>query len=354
MTTTQVMVIDDSTFVRKALVRVLSSIGGVAVVGQAASGAEAIAAIGTLRPDVVTLDLEMPGLGGLDTLRELLRVHPRAQVIMLSAHTQAGAGPTLDALALGAVDFIDKRRINVVDFGRLKLELEAKLEVARAARRSRGRREEGASRLVPPRPSRPGVALDLAGHDAMIIGASTGGPPAVQRLLATLPADFPLPVVVVQHMPSGFTRPFADRLAGVCRVAVREARHGEPLTAGVALIAPAGWHLELAADRTIALDPASRGESHVPSIDVAMRSLVDRLGGRVIGVLLTGMGRDGADGLTAIRRAGGLTLAESEESCVVYGMPRAALAQGGVEHMLALDQLQLVLEGAIAARRGRP
>jgi two-component system chemotaxis response regulator CheB len=334
---TRVFVVDDSSFVRKALVRVLGSVPGVNVVGEAGSGGEALDKLAAARPDVVTLDVEMPGLGGLDTLRGMLAQRPDLTVIMLSAHTRSGAAVTLDALALGAVDFIDKRRLNVVDFDRLRRELVGKLDSLRERQR--------VSTPVPAtRP--PGLGLRLADFDLCVIGASTGGPPAVQAVLGALPADFPLPVVVVQHMPVGFTAPFAQRLAQVVAVPVSEAVHGQRLSAGAAVIAPAGRHLRMNADLVVELDDDEAGASHVPSVDVAMLAAVKARGPRVLGILLTGMGSDGAAGLLAIRAAGGTTIGESEASCVVYGMPRAAMERGAVVHQLGLGQIAALLAGA--------
>jgi two-component system chemotaxis response regulator CheB len=185
-----------------------------------------------------------------------------------------------------------------------------------------------------------------------VIGASTGGPAALQHLLERLPASFPLPIALVQHMPVGFTRPFAERLDGLCRLEVREAREGDALRPGRVLVAPAGRHLRISPRLTAVLSDEPREARHVPSVDVLMLSAARARPGRVLGILLTGMGDDGAEGLRAIRAQGGITLAESEESCAVYGMPRAAVERGAVEHVLALEEIAEVLRAVSPATPG--
>jgi two-component system chemotaxis response regulator CheB len=186
-----------------------------------------------------------------------------------------------------------------------------------------------------------------------VIGASTGGPAAVQRILQALPAAFPLPVVVVQHMPVGFTRPFAQRLASLSRVRVAEAEDGVRLVPGIALIAPAGSHLRVSPNLAVVLTPEPSDAKHIPSVDVTMRSAARSRPGKVLGILLTGMGEDGADGMATIRAGGGVTIAESEASCVVYGMPRAAILRGGAAWVLSLEEIADLL-GRTGGRNGHP
>lgn len=347
----RVLVVDDSSFVRKALARVLSGVPGVKLVGEAGSGAEALACVATARPDVVTLDVAMPGLDGLATLKELLIRRPELCVIMLSSHTHAGAATTLEALSLGAVDFIDKSRVNVVDFGKLRAELVRKLDVWRAGRGGgRKRAPTGGDVSLGERPGGdagvPAIASERLA--VCVVGASTGGPPAVQALIEKLPASFSLPVVVVQHMPVGFTAAFAARLNQLSALRVSEASDGLEVRAGMVVIAPAGQQLRLDERLVVRLqtDDGERAFGHAPSVDVAMLSAAEQLGERVLGILLTGMGSDGAAGLAAIRAAGGTTVAESEASCVVYGMPRAAIERGAAQHVLALPQIVELLRRA--------
>jgi two-component system, chemotaxis family, protein-glutamate methylesterase/glutaminase len=335
----RVFVVDDSAFVRRALTRILDRATGYQVVGEAADAVEALERIPALDPDLVTLDVAMPGMDGLQLLRALLRWNPRLRVLMLSAHTRQGAAATVEALSAGAVDFIDKSSFNVMDLESLRREVVEKMDAcARRATPTSGARTPGA--LEP----------SAAAHCALcVIGASTGGPAALQRLLEPLAATFPLPIVVVQHMPVGFTRPFADRLRGLCRLDVSEAVEGERLAAGKVRIAPAGVHLRITGNLALVLSAEPAGARHVPSIDLTMTPAERARPGRVLGILLTGMGEDGAEGMQAIRAGGGLTIAESEASCVVYGMPRAAWERGGAHCLLPLADIAVFLNRLTAA-----
>jgi two-component system chemotaxis response regulator CheB len=344
----RVFVVDDSAFARRATTRVLQSDPQLQVVGEAATGAEALARIPATRPDVVTLDLDMPGMNGLMVLKALLAEFPLPRVIMLSAHTREGAEATLEALAAGAADFLDKSRFGLMDLDGFGRELRERVNAL-------GRREKTRTGENGPEPATHSrlVSPLLAGSrplpiDVCVIGASTGGPAALQRILERLPADFPVPIAIVQHMPPGFTGPFASRLNAHCRLSVSEAQDGEPLVPGRVVIAPAGRHLTFRANLAVALSAEPADARHVPSVTVMMLSAAWVRPGRVLGVLLTGMGDDGADGMVAIRAGGGVTVAESEESCVVYGMPRAAAARGGAERLLPIDALAEWLAGVRA------
>jgi two-component system chemotaxis response regulator CheB len=330
----RVFVVDDSTFVRKAIVKVLHRDPDLRVVGEATSGAEALRMIAEINPDVVTLDLAMPGLDGLQALRGLLAWRADLPVLMLSAHTHEGAAATLEALAIGAVDFVDKSAFSLLDLDSLGRQLVERIKLwgpgVSASREPRARK---------PTPAPPRVPTTLGECDLCVIGTSTGGPPALQYIFERLPAGFPMPIALVQHMPIGFTKPFADRLNTVCRLAVREAHDGDALRPGRVLVAPAGRHLVIGSDRTVTLDTEPAASTHTPSVDVLMRSAAQAWPGRVLGILLTGMGDDGAKGMAAIRAAGGVTLGESEASCVVYGMPRAARRIGAIEHERSLTEI---------------
>jgi two-component system chemotaxis response regulator CheB len=340
----RVFVVDDSPFVRKALRRVLAADPGIEVVGEAASGDEALARVPAANPHVVTLDVEMQGLNGLQTLRQLLAWRAGLKVLMLSAHTRAGAEATLEALATGAADFIDKRQLNLMDLERLGRELGERLRSLGAGNgRAPAARESRRSALKPAHPLPSAEALSRC--DLCVIGASTGGPAALQALLERLPATFPLPVAVVQHMPPGFTAPFAARLDGLCRLRVTEAADGQRLEPGMVLIAPAGQHLRLGPSLVARLSAEAAGSRHLPSVDVLFRSADRARPGRVLGILLTGMGDDGAEGLSLIRAHGGITVAESEESCAVFGMPRAAVERGAADHVLPLGAIGEMLAG---------
>ena len=328
----RVFVVDDSAFVRKALRRVLSADPEVEVVGEAATGAEALARIPLAEPHVVTLDVEMQGMNGLQVLRQLLVWRPELHIIMLSAHTQAGAEATVEALAAGAADFIDKQSLNLMDLERLGREMGERIRVLRP----RSRRAKPVATTLPPR-------FDFTSAELCVIGASTGGPAALQQILEQLPTAFPLPIAIVQHMPPGFTRPFANRLNGLCRLNVQEANDGERLTVGMVRIAPAGMHLRFSGGLVTMLSAVPGESRHVPSVDVLFHSADRARPGRVLGILLTGMGEDGAEGLSVIRAHGGITVAESEESCAVYGMPRAAVERGAVQYVLPVSSIAAAL-----------
>ena len=334
----RVFIVDDSAFVRRALTRVLATQPGFQVVGAADSGPEALARVPAADPDFVTLDVDMPGMDGLQVLPALLRWKPSLRVVMLSAHTRDGAAATVAALAAGAVDFIDKSAFNVMDLEFLRREVVDRMQALAPG--------EGAGRAngAPATPAADHAVLEeLRQAELCVIGASTGGPPAVQRILQRLPARFPLPVVVVQHMPPGFTDAFARRLDSLCRLRVREATEGMRLVPGQVVVAPGGQHLRVSSGLAAVLTAEPAEARHIPSIDVTMRSAARSRPGRVLGILLTGMGEDGADGLVTIRAGGGVTIAESEASCVVYGMPRAAVRRGGARLVLGLVEIAELL-----------
>lgn len=340
----RVFVVDDSPFVRKALRRVLTADRDIQVVGEAATGEEALSLIPDADPHVVTLDVEMHGISGLDVLRQLLLWRPGLRVLMLSAHTREGASATLEALAAGAADFIDKQNLNLMDLDRLGHELGDRLRALGGGRDThlpRVRPEGGHKGAILPLPS----AVDLGKAEVCVIGASTGGPAALQSLLEAVSAEFPVPVVIVQHMPPGFTKPFAIRLDGLCRLSVTEAQDGQRLIPGMVVVAPAGNHIRLTPSLVVSLSEDPAGARHVPSVDLLFRSAAKARRGGVLGVLLTGMGDDGADGLSQIRAQGGVTIAESEESCAVYGMPRAAVERGAAGFVLPLLEIRRVLAG---------
>jgi two-component system chemotaxis response regulator CheB len=333
---TRVFLVDDSAFVRRALTRVLAVEPGFQVVGEAASGAEALARIPQADPDLVTLDLAMPGMDGLQLLPALLRWKPTLTVLMLSAHTRDGADATLAALAAGAADFVDKTTFSVMDLDYLRREVVDRMRAL----------APGAGLVAAPRAPGPSAGPRYDHCRVAVIGASTGGPAAVQRILQALPGSFPLPIIIVQHMPAGFTRPFAERLDSLSRLRVVEAEDGVRLSAGMAVIARAGTHLRVSSTLSVTLSLEPREARHIPSVDVTMRSAARAHPGAVLGVLLTGMGEDGADGMAAIRASGGVTIAQNEASCVVFGMPRAAVERGGAGWVMSLEEIADLLSRA--------
>ena len=326
----RVLVVDDSAFVRKAVERMLGTADDIEVVGFAADGEEGLARARELRPDVVTLDIRMPKLGGLETLERLMAEQP-VPVLLMSTLTQEGAEVTLRGLELGALDFVDKSSVQPMSMLSLADELVAKV------------RALGGARVKPrPRPAAAPSGVPGAAAECIVIAASTGGPAALQTVLGALPAGFPATVLVVQHIPRGFTRSLAERLDARSSLPVTEAKDGEPLEPGRVLVAPAGIHSRLVRRRglvEVALEEEPRGALHRPSADVLMASTAAVFGAAAVGVVLTGMGADGTEGLRAIREKGGLTLAESEATSVIYGMPKAAIEAGVVERVVPLDRV---------------
>lgn len=334
----RVLVVDDSAFVRQALTRMLSAAPGIEVVGTAVDGQDGVEKVLLLRPDVVTLDVKMPRLGGLDALRQIMDRCP-TPVLLLSSQTSEGADITLRGLELGAMDFIDKSAVQGnMNLLNLKADLVARVRALASVPRSRLVQPATGPVLPVTRPRRAGTPAEL-----IAIGTSTGGPPALQQIVPRLPAPFPGTILIVQHMPVGFTRSLAERLDQRSLLPVREAEDGEPVAPGLVLIAPAGRHMKVRrrgqqAPR-IWLDDEPAGALHRPSVDVLMTSVARVYGARALGILLTGMGTDGVEGLRAIRAGGGRTLAESAESCVIYGMPKAALEAGVAERAVPLARM---------------
>ncbi|MBI2890025.1 MAG: chemotaxis response regulator protein-glutamate methylesterase [Nitrospirae bacterium] len=332
-----VVVVDDSFFIRRALKDMIESDGTVKVVGEAANGLEAIEKVAQLKPNVVTMDVEMPVMSGTEALRRLMQSNP-LPVVMVSSLTTEGARATMEALELGAVDFVPKnlegKTLNIL---RLKEELIARI------RRAAG------SRVLPPRPKAgappPAAALPIhhgTRFRSIIIGASTGGPRAVQEIIPRLPQGFKVPILVVQHMPPMFTQMFAERLGHVSALHVTEARDGDRLAAGQVYIAPGDHHLSLRRSGTegvIHLTKDQHETLYRPSINTAMTSVAQIYPGACMGVLLTGMGNDGVEGLQAIRNSRGYTIAQDEPTCAVFGMPKAAIEAGVVDRVLPIDRI---------------
>jgi len=356
----KVLVVDDSALMRRLISRALESHRDIQVIGTAVDGMDALAKINALKPDVVTLDVEMPVLDGLSALRRIMRECP-LPVIMFSTLTALGTRATIEALAAGALDFVTKPSSPAL-LAPMVEELAGKIKVAAAVPRSRFARRLPAAAwqertVVPARrpeaaPVRAGaVAAPAAGRrpagrtGIVVIGCSTGGPAALQQVVPALPRDFPAPVVVVQHIPVGFSRPLAEHLDRKSHLEVRHAEDGDAVAAGRVLVAPAGFDLtfrDRAGRVTVALD---KGSAPVPpggfrpSVDVVMTSAAHVFGEGAVGVLMTGMGRDGAQGMKEIKKYNGRTIAEAEITCVVYGMPRAAVEAGAADRVVPLPQI---------------
>lgn len=357
MTRIRVLVIDDSAVVRNVLSQALATDPGIEVVGTAQDPYVAREKIMQLKPDVLTLDVEMPRMDGLTFLEKLMKSRPMP-VIMVSTLTEKGAAETLRALELGAIDYVEKPKSDVRELlPKLAAEITAKVRVAARAR-------------IAPRPALPTPTarvavtqnLRIGALDQIVcVGASTGGTEALKTFLTAFPAEAPA-VVIVQHMPERFTRAFAERLDGICDVRVKEAADGDRCVAGRVLIAPGNFHMRLVRDgagAVVRMNSEAPVNHHRPSVDVLFHSAAEVLGRRAVGVIMTGMGDDGAEGLLAMRRAGARTIAQDEATSVVFGMPRVAIEKGGAEQVLPLERLapaalELVAGNMASGEKVRP
>ncbi|GAB2798101.1 chemotaxis response regulator protein-glutamate methylesterase [Halomonas shantousis] len=341
----QVLCVDDSALIRDLMSEIINSQPDMEVVATAPDPLVARDLIKRTNPDVLTLDVEMPRMDGLDFLERLMRLRPMP-VVMVSSLTQKGSEITLRALELGAVDFVAKPEIGIRDGMREYTQLIAdKIRVAARSRPRTLRRDTQAPVSLPQN-----VPL-LSSEKLIIIGASTGGTEAIRSVLEPLPANSPA-ILITQHMPGGFTRSFAERLNRLCRITVKEAEDGERVLPGHAYIAPGDHHLKLArsgANYVVRLDDGPPVNRHRPSVDVLFHSAAQSAGRNAVGVILTGMGKDGAAGLLEMRQAGAHTLAQDEESCVVFGMPREAIALGGAVEVASLEEIPTRLLGRVAA-----
>lgn len=348
----RVLIVDDSAFMRTALSRMIASEPDLRVVGTASSGTEALQRIPALDPDVITLDVEMPGLDGLHTLKQIMAEFPRP-VIMVSASTVNNAEITFSALGAGAFDYIPKQLSEAsLDILHVRDDLIAKIK---AAAQSDGARP---FRIVARKPPRSAVSTvhtrSFSVPEVVALGTSTGGPKALQDILPSLPADLPVPIIIVQHMPLGFTGPFARRLDDLCEVSIREAGHQDVIEPGVVYIAPAG--VQLTVERTnsltlISLSDPPENQLHIPSVDAMMQSVASVFHANAMGVIMTGMGADGAQGIEAIHREGGLTIGQDEASCAVYGMPRVCAEMGTLDRVVPLAQIPAEILQATKYRR---
>lgn len=336
----RVLVVDDSALMRQLMAEILSREPGIEVVGTAADPYDAWAKIQRLEPDVITLDVEMPRMDGITFLEKLMRAHP-LPVVMVSSLTERGCETTLRALELGALDFVTKPKIDVArGTAEVASEIVAKIKAAGVARVRKKVALPPAGAAAPVSPAaRP--ATFKGTHRIIGIGASTGGTEALRELLCALPADSPA-IVIVQHMPEHFTRAFAERLDRLSRIRISEATDGDRVLPGHALLAPGNFHMELVrngADYRVRVFTAEPVNRHRPSADVLLRSCARAAGQNGIGIILTGMGNDGASGLFEMRQAGARTIAQDEETCVVFGMPKEAIALGAAEYVAPLPQI---------------
>ena len=335
----RVLVVDDSAFVRRAIIRMLDGNGNIQVIDVASDGEMALESIKKLHPDGVTLDVKMPVMDGLKALGIIMKECP-TPVVMLSSLTEKGGENTLKALELGAVDFIDKSSSGgPMDIAAIAEELISKIHIAAQVDIEKLRLRRG-MREYPE--SAPRTTMNSFNTDIVLIGTSTGGPPALQTILSKIPEDFPCPILIVQHMPVGFTASLAERLNRNSSISVKEATDGEPIIPGQAYIAPAGQHMKLrrsGKELHIWLDMSPEDALHRPSVDALFESAAVVCEDKCLAVVLTGMGRDGSIGAQALKKAGARVVAESEETSTVFGMPKAVMETVKVDSQVPLYEI---------------
>lgn len=350
----KVLVIDDSALIRSLLTEIINSQKDMEVVGAAPDPLIARDMIKALNPDVLTLDVEMPKMDGLDFLEKLMRLRPMP-VVMVSTLTEKGNEITLRALELGAIDFVTKPKMSITqgmheytDTIADKIRAAAQAKIASISRPKPVSNSEALAPILLRNPL-------ISSEKLLIIGASTGGTEAIKAFLLQMPSDCP-GILITQHMPAGFTKSFANRLDSLCQISVKEAEGGERILPGHAYIAPGDKHLLLArsgANYVTALSDAPPVSRHKPSVDVLFESAASNGGKNVVGVILTGMGKDGAAGMANMKQAGAYNFAQNEASCVVYGMPKEAVAHGGVHEIAHLNELPALVLNHLTANSDR-
>lgn len=347
----RVLVVDDSAFMRKVLERLIASDPHMEVAGQAKDGHEAVLLADSLKPDVITMDINMPRMDGLQATELIMSKNPRP-IVIVSSESREGADSTLRALELGAIEFVSKPSSGIdLDMSSVsedllrKLRMAAKVRVIRTAGRNSaaganrashpsGRTNQSGSRTLP----------SGTGFPVVVIAASTGGPATVMRLVPGFTAEFPGAVILVQHMPATFTTQFAVQLAEFTNIPVKDAEHNEALQPGHLYVCPGSHHLRVTPAGRIQLDASGRINGYLPNIDVSMESVAAYAGGMSVGVVLTGMGNDGAKGIQAVKAAGGFVIAQDEATAVIFGMPAEAIKTGAVDQVLGIDDIYAVLE----------
>ncbi len=355
----RVMIVDDSALARKIAGDILNAQPDIEVVATAARADFALGKLDREKPDVITMDMEMPGMNGVDAIREIMNRRP-TPIVVLSAYAKAGAELTLAALEAGAVDFVLKPSASL--YGGLDEVAHHLVETVRGA----GGAPAGMAVVREPVRARPRSTGAPERRDSrqstsgrfeiVAIGTSTGGPVALKEVLSSIPKDFPLPIVVVQHMPPVFTRAFAERLNSSCPVAVKEAEEHDELVAGRVLIAPGDYHMIVDRATGVArvhLHQREQVSGHRPSVDVLMHSVAREYGSRALAVIMTGMGRDGADGLHELHRRGGEVVAQDESTSVIYGMNREVIARGDADRVIPLERIaDAIMQRAASAALG--
>jgi two-component system chemotaxis response regulator CheB len=352
----RVLVVDDSAFMRKVLEAIFNADDQLQVIGQAKDGREAISLAESLKPDVITMDLNMPHMDGLQATAQIMTSNPRP-IVIVSSESKEGADSTLKALELGAIDFVAKPSSGIdLDMNSVKDDLLRKVRVAakvrvvrtasRLANAVQAPTKTPAAASATPKPSAPAAApSDNFRFPVVVLAASTGGPATVMRLAPGFTRDFPAAVILVQHMPAAFTTQYALQLAEFTGIRVKEAEANDALQPGMLYVCPGGQHLRVSPTGRVQLDATTgRIEGYLPNIDVTMESVAAYAGPMSIGVVLTGMGSDGARGVRLIKQAGGFVLAQDEATSVIFGMPAEAIKTGAVDQTLSIDDIYAALE----------
>jgi two-component system chemotaxis response regulator CheB len=343
----RVLIVDDSAFMRKVLEEIISTDPRMEVVGQARDGREAIALAASLQPDVITMDINMPRMDGLEATQVIMTQHPRP-ILVVSSESREGAASALRVLELGAIDFVSKPSSgidldmkNVKDELLRKLKMAAKVRVVRTA--TLGARVERKEAAPIQRPSKLNISSDSK-FPLIVIAASTGGPATLMNLVPNFPRDFPGAIVLVQHMPAAFTSQLSVQLAEVAAIRVKEAEDREPIRPGVFYVCPGSHHLRFSSGGQIVLDDGPRISGYRPCADVTLESAAAFGGSQTIAVVLTGMGGDGARGVQAVKAAGGWALAQDEATSVIFGMPAEAIRTGAVNQVLGIQRIYPAIE----------
>jgi two-component system, chemotaxis family, protein-glutamate methylesterase/glutaminase len=355
----RVLIVDDSAFMRKVLETILVTDENVQVVGHAKDGREAVRLSESLKPDVITMDINMPVMDGLQATAEIMTTNPRP-IVVVSSESRQGAASTLRALELGAIEFVAKPSSGIdLDMHSVredllrKVRLAAKVRVVRSASRGASEIKNSEAKTIAPRlasASRPAASSPDQRFPVVVLAASTGGPATVMRLAPGFTRDFPAAVILVQHMPAAFTTQYATQLSEFTGVRVKEAENNESLTPGTFYICPGGQHLRVTSAGRIQLDGSSgRINGYLPNIDITMESVASFAGPLSIGVILTGMGNDGTAGASAIKSAGGMVLAQDEATSVIFGMPAEAIKAGAVSQVLGIDDIYPAIEKQVLA-----
>jgi len=336
----KILIVDDSALMRRMIIDILNTEPGINVVGIAINGKMALTQIEKLNPDVITLDVEMPFMNGLETLREIRRIKP-TPTIMLSSLTKAGAEVTLQALELGAVDFIQKPQTEL-EFQKIKTELISKIMAAAGAKQLKTMpAQKMIHDVVPIKASRNNRIKTV------IIGSSTGGPQALKEVVPYLPADLHAQILLVQHMPPKFTDMLAQRLDKISQINVREAKEGDALERGLALMAPGNFHMTVDSNNRIKLNQEPQVWGVRPSVDITLASAAKIYKNDLISVILTGMGHDGSKGTGVVRQFGGYSIAEDKSTCLIYGMPKSVIDAGNADEIVPLHKIANAIVNAV-------